>query len=117
VPRGTGPASRKGSNGGSNNQGALDQRHLAKKRTGSGADRADRVRLQRPQQLGLHRQFHFSDLVDQQGPAVGGGEFADAAVGGSRERSLGSRRGISSKAGSRIRKNSGSPPEPLPAFP
>ncbi len=44
--------------------------------------------LQRAQQLDLHVQAQFADLVEEQRAAIGFLEFAQMLVGGARERAL-----------------------------
>ena len=50
-----------------------------------GADRIDFAFLQRAQQLDLHVQAQFADLVQEQGAAIGFLEFAQMLVGGAGE--------------------------------
>ena len=53
------------------------------------AHRSQDAVLDQTQQFGLHAQFHLADLVEQDGPAAGFGEAADAGGVGAGERASG----------------------------
>ncbi len=67
--------------------GTGDHPHVNLDRLGR-ADRNHFPLLQCAQQLGLERERHFGDLVEQQGPAIGGAKEAFAGLAGSGEGAL-----------------------------
>ena len=68
--------------------GGCDQAHIDA-RDGVVADALQLARLQKPKHFGLHGDRHLANLVQQQGPAVGHFDPAEARLHGSGKRSAG----------------------------